>query len=336
MKFTYSVAGRSDRGLVRAGNEDSLKIDRENDLFIVCDGMGGHQAGEVASREACDVIGYCFTDLAEKITAHPELNPPAEMPQRGALLISAIRIANRSIYIHSRANSALSGMGTTLVAMVLEENLAGIAHVGDSRVYRYAGDRLIRMTSDHSWVSELQASGQVSPEEAARMAGRNVITRALGVNERVDVDFRSEPLKAGDIFILCTDGLCGYAEDEEIRSVLNSCQGDLNAMVENLIKLANEHGGQDNVTVLTIRIDSVEKPPEDVKSFGPVTVSKEGEEALAFENSIVNTIIDIREKAAEEDITITADSKTSHLPLMLIFLAFIVIAVLFIIFYSGD
>ena len=338
MKVAYKVAGKTDVGLVREGNEDALKIDQDNNLFIVCDGMGGHQAGEVASREACDVVAYCFTDLASQIQSRDELKLIDIIPPRGDLLVKAIRIANRSVYIRSRSNSALTGMGTTIVAMALEEGLISIAHAGDSRAYRLYGNKLSRLTNDHSWVSELQASGQMTEAEANKIAGKNVITRALGVNERVDIDYRANLVTEGEIYILCSDGLCGFAEDDEIEKAANDCNGNVEKITDTLVRLANEHGGQDNVTVLALRIEKAEIP-ENTETYGPVTVSKENEQAINVENEIVKSIIDLKsadEPEEEEDTLHQVQSKSAFGPFLLIALAFIIVAAAFIFFYSGD
>jgi len=334
LKIDYSAAGKTDKGLVRAGNEDSILLNQDSNIFIVCDGMGGHQAGEVASKEACEVINFCFTNLADRIQSKTELNLPDRIPPRGDLLVKAIRIANRSIYIHSRSAVNLTGMGTTVVAVALEEGLLSIAHAGDSRVYRLFNGELTRLTTDHSWVSELQASGNMTEEEANMVAGKNVITRALGVNERVDIDYRANKVTSGEIYILCSDGLCGYAEDDEIKKVALECDGDVDKIVKRLIQLANDHGGQDNVSVVALKIIEAEVR-QNVSAYEPVTISKEDDAALAVENELVNAILDLKKSLestqVEEELT-TQEKRKSAFPLFLIFLVFIVIAIVFIYF----
>jgi len=327
LSLKISFAGKSDRGLVREGNEDSFRIDPDSNLVMVCDGMGGHQAGEVASKDACDIISYCFSSLAEDLINDSALAVPAHFPREGDLLAKAIRMANRSIYIRSRSRSDFTGMGTTVVAAVLQGDLINIAHVGDSRIYRLTESGLVALTADHSWVSELKRSGQFSDEEAERMVGKNVITRALGVNERVEIDLRADKLHPGEIYILCTDGLCGYADDYEIYMAAKNCHGDINLIVDNLIQLANDHGGQDNVTIAAIRIDEVDGDPavEDIK---PVTLTVEGDDALLRENQIIEAMVKSREKT--EQILIGREKQKKGAPLALIFALFIVIASLII------
>jgi serine/threonine protein phosphatase PrpC len=323
LALRIGAVGKTDKGLVRNINEDAYLIDLESNLFVVCDGMGGHQAGEVASGNACEVIGHCFSDMAPDVADDKLLAIPASLPTMGELLIKAIRLANRSIYRLSRSRSDLSGMGTTVVGAVLQDNLINIAHVGDSRAYRVTKTGLIPLTTDHSWISELKQSGQFSNLEAAQVIGKNVITRALGVSERVEVDFRADRVQAGDIYILCTDGLCAYAEDNEIFEVIKGCLDNMNQIVDNLIQLANDRGGQDNVTVIAINIENA----ADGQTFAavtPVTVSVEGDESLLRENQMLETMFTGREKAQE--ILNESTRRGRGFPLIFIFIFFIIIA----------
>ena len=296
MNLKITSAGKTDIGLVRTTNEDSIWIDDELNLFLVCDGMGGHLAGEVASKEACDIIQYCFGNLGEEISRDSVLKIPASFPVRGDLLVKSIRIANRSIYIKSRSRSDYSGMGTTIVSAVLQDDLINIAHVGDSRAYLFADDRLVPLTTDHSWVAELEQSGQYSPEEVATMANKNVITRALGIHETVEIDFRVRRVKPGDVYILCSDGLCGYASDDEIYTTVRQCGGDVGLIADRLVQMANERGGVDNVSIVTLRIDHAEGAT-DTPEVNPVTISHEGDEAILRENQLVESVIRLRREA---------------------------------------
>lgn len=339
LRLEYKVTGKTDKGLVREGNEDAFKINQDANLFIVCDGMGGHKAGEVASKEACEVVDYIFNQLEDTVRSRAELSLPDQLPPRGDLLVKAIRIANRSIYSRSRSSSALTGMGTTIVAMALDEGLMSIAHAGDSRAYRFFDGRLSRLTTDHSWVTELQAGGKMTEEEANQIAGKNVITRALGVNERVDIDYRANKVEEAEIYILCSDGLCGFAEDEEIEKVAGDCSDDLDKMVKELVDLANGHGGQDNVTALALKIEKAEVP-DAVKPYGPVTISKEDDNAIPVENEIVGNILDIKKKLEPEpEAEIAAQeipSKGSKLPLIFILIMFLAVVIYFIYTYAID
>jgi protein phosphatase len=325
LDIKITVAGKTDIGHVRSINEDCLKVDDEHNLFIVCDGMGGHQAGEVASREACEVISHCFSTLADEVAGDTTLAVPAAFPTLGDLLVKGIRIANRSIYIKSRSRSDYSGMGTTIVAAALQDDLINIAHVGDSRAYLMTADRLVPLTTDHSWIAELEQSGQYSKEEAAQLVNKNVITRALGIHETVEIDFRARRIVAGDMYIMCTDGLCGYVDDNDIFAVARECGDDVNLIVDNLIQLANDRGGTDNVTVLALRIDRAEGGPES-PPVDPVTVPKEGDEAILRENQIVESFSRLREQT-QKIATIPEPKGKSHLPaVILIFIVIIIIA----------
>jgi protein phosphatase len=328
LTLRISAFGKSDVGLVRKGNEDNFRIINDKNLFIVCDGMGGHQAGEVASKEACDIIDYSFLTLESSLAADTELTLSAKFPPGGDLLVKAIRLANRGIYFRSRSRSDLNGMGTTVVALQIEKNIINIAHVGDSRAYRLTETGLVPLTTDHSWISELRQSGQYSEAEAAQIVGKNIITRALGVNERVEIDYRADIINPGDIFLLCTDGLCGYADDNDIFGVAKDCGNDLELIVENLIQLANDRGGQDNVTVIAVRIDET-NGEDNLQSVKPVTVSVESEQALIRENQLIDYLITSAEKTVK--ISEEPEVKTGgRFPLIFIFAVFFVVAILII------
>lgn len=327
MSIKYTCAGKTDIGLVRSGNEDCFRIIEESDLFIVCDGMGGHQAGEVASKEACEIIGHCFGAMANEVSGDPNLAVPAKFPSAGDLLIRSIRIANRSVYKKSISNAELNGMGTTIVAAVLEDSLISIAHAGDSRAYKLTGEKLIPLTTDHSWVAELQKTGMFNESEAAQVAGKNVITRALGVHETVEIDFRADKIAAGDTFIFCTDGLCGYADDPDIFEAARECKGDLHRICENLVKLANQRGGQDNVTVVALRIEEITKEST-YDTVQPVTISRESDIAIERENEVVEAIDDIKVKTEVVRTQVKKQSKYNIIPLIFIIMAILVILIL--------
>jgi len=322
-----AAAGNTKVGLVRSQNEDFLFLDPDNDLYVVCDGMGGHKAGEVASREACNIIHYGFTELTGTLAEDSVLGLPVGLPSRGSLLVQSIRLANRSVYRHSRSHSDFSGMGTTVVAMAFQDNRVCIAHVGDSRAYRLTETSLIPLTTDHSWISELQKNGQVSEKEASQIVNRNVITRALGISERVDIDFRASKISKGDIYLLCTDGLCGFVDNEDIFAVASACSHDINKIVNQLVKLANERGGQDNVTVLAARVDAVDidDNPEEIS---PVTISGESEEALFRENEILDSIK--KPEEATDSLSTPVSAGSRGFPLWMLFLIFIAIAILIV------
>lgn len=252
LKFNYH--GDTDQGLVRKINEDNLLLLPENNLFIVCDGMGGHSAGEVASRTAVGAIAATFRFQGKELSDDPLLNLEEDLPSQADLLVKSIRLANRRIFNRGSVDANLSGMGTTVAGVVFADKLACISHVGDSRVYVYRKGELIPLTEDHSWVAEVQAAGNISEEAASTLVNKNIITRALGIKESVEVDIRLEEVQPDDFFVLCSDGLCGYATDPEIQKVVETCNQNPKKTVDQLIRMANDRGGSDNVTVVCIKI----------------------------------------------------------------------------------
>lgn len=246
-------AGKTDIGLVRQANEDSYRILAQRGVYIVCDGMGGHRAGEVASATACDLITRLFDRHFDRLLQDDRLRLPRLFPPTTDVLVKATRIANHWIHRLSAGDPELGGMGTTIVAAAVEEDILTVLHVGDSRAYRYADGELQRLTIDHSWAAEIERSEHVSAEEARRMVNRNVITRALGVRESVETDVSIRKIIAGDIYLLCSDGLCGLVKDDDIRRVIAGGRGDVEVIAGQLVELANDRGGTDNVTVIVMK-----------------------------------------------------------------------------------
>ncbi len=324
MSIQYKVVGRTDIGLVRSGNEDCLHVDRENNVLAVCDGMGGHQAGEVASHSASQTIGTTFTHLRQELLADPDLVLDRSLPPGGELLVKSIRLANREIHNRSVADPAFSGMGTTVLAVALEDDVMSIAHVGDSRAYRLEDRQLVPLTTDHSWVAEMQQKQLMSAGEAVSSVGKNVITRALGVRENVEVDYRLIDVKPGDTFVLCSDGLCGFADDTEIFDVAVRANGDLKRMVDDLIRMANDRGGADNVTVLAFTIE--ETAESDYDEIAVLTLNAETPELLAVEDAWLQRMENYRHENNSEDTEVVAAGSPNRLLLVIIFAAFVVLA----------
>ena len=315
------VYGKSDVGLVRPGNEDYLHIDGANRVYAVCDGMGGHQAGEVASMTAGQTIRQTFSAFSQSLLTDPELGLGRTLPPSGDLLVKAVRLANRAIYNRALAQPETSGMGTTVVAVALESDLMSVVHVGDSRAYRLTEDSLQPLTRDHSWIQEIADSQNISEEEAGSVVGKNVITRALGVKEGVAVDYRLLRVKPGEQFILCSDGLCGFADDDEIYDVARNYRDNLQKLVEALIQMANDRGGSDNVTVLALEIDAVtESPLPEVEVF---TVAPESESVQEAEDRWLAQF----EADQLDEPEVAATGGTNKLVLLVIFLVFVMIAV---------
>jgi len=229
----------TDTGRQRPANEDAMLA--RAPLFVVADGMGGAQAGEVASRIAVESFQ---AGLAEG--SHPELE-----------LASLAQAANARIHELSHANAEQAGMGTTLTAVYVGEHEVAIAHVGDSRAYCLRDGELLRLTDDHSLVDELMRQGRLTPEEAVEHPQRSVITRALGPEDAVEVDTRSYRARANDVYLLCSDGLTTMLSEEEIAAALRS-HHKLRDAGEALIAAANAAGGRDNITVVLLRLEEVE------------------------------------------------------------------------------
>jgi PPM family protein phosphatase len=222
-------AGGSDPGRKRRRNEDAYVI--APPLFAIADGMGGAQAGQIASKLAAGAV-----------------------KERGASVEDLIQEANRRVHMRAQEDPQTSGMGTTLTVASVEDGIVSIGHVGDSRAYLIRDGTLEQLTEDHSLVGELIRSGKLSPEEAESHPQRSVMTRAVGTDPDVDVDLFAVEPRAGDLFLLCSDGLTSMVEDEEILRLVEEKRANLEALVKALIKAANKGGGEDNITVVAFEI----------------------------------------------------------------------------------
>lgn len=246
-------AGRSDVGMVRHLNEDNYVILPEFGFFLVADGMGGQAAGEVASEIAVRRIGefISMSDLAAGATWPVEYN--RQLSHGHNRMVAAFNLANAAIVAEARQNEARKGMGTTAVAALLEKDLLQIAHVGDSRAYLFRAGELEILTRDHTWVNMQLENGFISEDEARTHPYRNIITRALGASERVEVEHVEARLHGGDIVLLCTDGLSGMVTDDEISVILSVEGAGMEDLARQLIDRANQNGGRDNITVILFR-----------------------------------------------------------------------------------
>ncbi|MGH9036972.1 MAG: Stp1/IreP family PP2C-type Ser/Thr phosphatase, partial [Acidimicrobiia bacterium] len=227
-----AVGARTDVGRGRPANEDTFLVDHDDRLYAVADGMGGHRAGEVASATAIDALQAAFAD--------------------GAPLDQAVGEANAAVFAKASANLDMRGMGTTLTAAaLLDDHRVLLGHVGDSRAYLMRGGGVTQITEDHSLVEQLVREGRLSPEEAASHPQKAIITRALGIDPEVEVDTYPVDLRPGDRLLLCSDGLTNMLADTAIAGVLRR-QSDPQAAAEQLVDLAYEAGGDDNITVVVI------------------------------------------------------------------------------------
>jgi PPM family protein phosphatase len=251
MKIAYQAL--TDVGRKRKGNEDSMIANPEQRLFVVADGMGGHAAGEIASKVAVDSINefVCLTGGDDEITWPFGLDEGISYD--GNRLKTAVRYANRKVLEAVKEKAEYEGMATTVAAVLVDGSTANLAHVGDSRVYLYRGAELQQLTSDHSWVNEQLQSGIISAEQARSHPLRNVVTRALGGKVDLQVDMQAQPMEAEDILLVCSDGLTTMVSDEEIARVLAEAHGDIEAGASGLIAEANARGGEDNITVVLLQ-----------------------------------------------------------------------------------
>jgi len=233
----------SDVGRVRRENQDSSGHFPDRNLFVVADGMGGHQGGKQASEMAVATI-------AERLATHVDGGPLDERTRR---LVDAVQDANRRILERGARESDLNRMGTTLVALLLEQDEAAIVHVGDSRAYRWRDGRLSQLTTDHTLVADLLRANEISEAEASTHPYRHVLTRALGSAEEVTADVRRLDVQAGDVYLLCSDGVSGMLGESEIATIAGAHHDDPEALSRELIAAANQAGGKDNATVIVVR-----------------------------------------------------------------------------------
>ena len=251
-KGIIEVANISDTGLKRPHNEDSAVTDTALGLAVVADGMGGYKAGEVASAIAAQLI---LNEVRAGI-ANGEANTKvgsAGMSRATLVIRDAVAKANAEVFRTAQEVPQCQGMGTTVVVVFYHGDKVSIAHVGDSRVYRLRGNEFKQITRDHSLIQELIDRGFFTPEEAAENTPKNLVTRALGIEQSVEVDVQEQDLQAGEIYLLCSDGLNDMVDDEEIHLTLSKYSANLVQAATELVRLANEKGGKDNVSVVLVR-----------------------------------------------------------------------------------
>jgi protein phosphatase len=253
LKGKLRFVGLTDTGRVREHNEDTIALDQDLGLLVLADGMGGYNAGEVASGIAVKTI----VNLVKEALAREDLleGDPGSGESRTAIILrDAIARANKIIFQTAKTQAQCEGMGTTIVAALLHDNRITIAHVGDSRLYRLRNGHFEQVTLDHSLLQELVDRGFYSPEEAQRAANKNYVTRALGVEAGVDVEIQEHPTQRGDIYVLCSDGLSDMVEDDDIHLTINTFGANLETVAKQLIQLGNDNGGKDNISVLLAQV----------------------------------------------------------------------------------
>jgi protein phosphatase len=254
-KLGLAFAAKTDIGLARSRNEDAIAHDAACGFAIVADGMGGYNAGEVASRMAIDAMSSALRTGLRQLREQPPGLRANHSRQLRHLLTDAVQRANAAVVEAARAHPQYRGMGTTLVAALFHRDGVILAHVGDSRAYRFRHGRLEQLTRDHSLLQDEIDAGLISPEAARFSPHKNFVTRAVGVDESVEADicdFRTEP---GDVYLLCSDGLSDMLPPDEISAILLGCSPALDAACGKLVRQANDNGGHDNISAILVRID---------------------------------------------------------------------------------
>jgi protein phosphatase len=247
------IASATDPGMVRSHNEDSVAADAAHGVVVLADGMGGYNAGEVASGMATTVI---ITEMQQAMTRVQ----PYEIDQKSGQQIAARLVreqvlkANTSIYQAAQSQPQYAGMGTTLVVCLFYDNRVLVAHLGDSRLYLLRDGKFSQVTRDHSLLQEQIDSGLITPEQAKHAQHKNLVTKALGIDPSVEPEIHEYPAKPGDIYLLCSDGLCDMVEDEDIGMAVETFGNNLKMAASHLVQMANDNGGRDNVSVILVRV----------------------------------------------------------------------------------
>ncbi|OGS92294.1 MAG: protein phosphatase [Gallionellales bacterium GWA2_60_18] len=247
------MVSRTDPGMVRSHNEDSVAQEPACGLVVLADGMGGYNAGEVASGIAISVVA---TEIAQRLQhASPIERDEASGEDLGVVVLrDNIRKANTSIYQAAQSQPQYAGMGTTIVSGLFYDNRVVVGHIGDSRMYRLRDGMLEAITRDHSLLQEQIDSGMISAEDARLSKNKNLVTRAVGIEAEVIPEIHVYDVIVGDIYLLCSDGLNDMVEDGDIEATLYAMQGNLPLAAEQLIQMANDNGGRDNVSVILVKV----------------------------------------------------------------------------------
>ena len=247
------LASLSDPGRVRDHNEDCIESRPEIGLYVLADGMGGYNAGEVASGMATSLIADgLLEEWVPKEVGRMGRDEAKALSEQ--LILEQINRANSAIFTTSQNNPECAGMGTTLVTCLFYDNFLTVAHIGDSRLYRLRGDTMDQVTRDHSLLQEQLDSGLITPEEAKLSQNKNLVTRALGIDPTVEPELHVHETQADDIYLMCSDGLNDMVEDEEIRLTLITLKSNPSLTVQQLIQAANDNGGRDNVSAMLVRV----------------------------------------------------------------------------------
>src|SRR5437868_7490716 len=250
---TLEIVSATDPGMVRSHNEDSVAADAANGLVVLADGMGGYNAGEVASGMATTVIITEMQQVLAEVQPY-QVDEKTKQEVGNRIVRDQVLKANTSIYQAAQSQPQYAGMGTTLVVCLLYDNRMLVAHLGDSRLYLLRETKFRQVTRDHSLLQEQIDSGIITPEQAKKAAHKNLVTKALGIDPMVEPEIHEYPTKPGDIYLLCSDGLCDMVDDEDIGMTLQTLGGNLKLAAQQLVQMANDNGGRDNVSVILVRV----------------------------------------------------------------------------------
>lgn len=273
LKGKLKIVERTDVGMVRDHNEDYISSDVRLGIAVLADGMGGLNAGEVASSMSVHVL---MDELSKFVkgasTAGPSTSETEERPKgenieespregndsvlgsQSRVVKAAVEQANNAVFHVSQIQPQCQGMGTTIVALLFSDNKVSVAHIGDSRTYRFRDAELSQITKDHSFVQELMDKGLYTKDEARLSSQKNVVTRALGIAPTVEVEIHEHAVNKGDLYLICSDGLTDLVTDENIETSLRQFGKDLEGLAEHLVKLANASGGRDNISIILVKI----------------------------------------------------------------------------------
>ena len=253
--FRLEIAGATDAGVVRAFNEDSIATDNDLGLLVLADGMGGYKSGDVASVLATGaVVDYLKRKWHSAVSQPQSSAPSGQFSPESIAVRSAIEKTNRVIHQTAQTDSKYTGMGTTIVVALFHHDRATVAHVGDSRLYRLRQGRLELLTHDHSLLQEQLETGLISSEDAKVSHNRNLVSRALGAEAEIRVDVSEHTVHANDIYLLCSDGLNDMVDDADIELAISELRANLPLAANQLVQMANDNGGHDNVSVLIAKV----------------------------------------------------------------------------------
>jgi protein phosphatase len=253
LSTALEIATATDPGMVRSHNEDSIAADAELGLAVLADGMGGYNAGEVASGIA---VAMLTTEMKQALQEHQphKLVAGGEEPMAAALIRDTSAKANAAIYQTAKSQPQYAGMGTTLVVALFFDNRMAVGHIGDSRLYRLRGEEFSQVTRDHSLLQEQIDSGMITKEQARYSQNKNLVTRAVGIDPEVETEVHTYDCVPGDIYLLCSDGLSDMVVDEDIHATLDAMRANLPLAAKQLVQTANDCGGRDNISVILVRV----------------------------------------------------------------------------------